>query len=48
MTKIQNPNETNEQVSMETIPRIEFRDVCLAFDDNVTVLDHVSFTIAPG
>jgi phospholipid/cholesterol/gamma-HCH transport system ATP-binding protein len=31
----------------QIIPRIEFRDVSLAFDDQV-VLDHVSFTVAPG
>src|SRR3979409_175366 len=29
------------------VPRIEFLDVSLAFDDPV-VLDHVSFTVAPG
>jgi phospholipid/cholesterol/gamma-HCH transport system ATP-binding protein len=29
------------------VPRIEFRDVALAYDDQV-VLDHVSFTVAPG
>ena len=31
----------------QIIPRIEFHDVSLAFDDQV-VLDNVSFTVAPG
>lgn len=31
----------------QIVPRIEVRDVSLAFDDQV-VLDHVSFTVAPG
>jgi len=33
--------------SRAIIPRIEFRDVSLAYDDDL-VLDHVSFTVAPG
>jgi phospholipid/cholesterol/gamma-HCH transport system ATP-binding protein len=31
----------------ELVPRIEFRDVSLAYDEQV-VLDHVSFTVLPG
>jgi phospholipid/cholesterol/gamma-HCH transport system ATP-binding protein len=31
----------------QIVPRIEFHDVSLAFDDQV-VLDNVSFTVAPG
>jgi ABC-type transporter Mla maintaining outer membrane lipid asymmetry ATPase subunit MlaF len=31
----------------QLVPRIEFRDVSLSFDDQV-VLDQVSFTVAPG
>src|SRR6266850_7572928 len=36
-----------EKISGPPEPRIEFRDVSLAFDDQV-VLDHMSFTVAPG
>src|SRR5258707_26713 len=43
MVTEQRPEKTNLQV----VPRIEFRDVSLAFDDQV-VLAHVSFTVAPG
>jgi len=43
MTDKQRSGEITGQLG----PRIEFRDVSLAFDDQV-VLDHVSFTVAPG
>ena len=43
MSKNENSIESTEPL----IPRIEFRDVYLFFDDEV-VLDHVSFTVAPG
>lgn len=34
-------------VTTTTVAAVEFRDVCLAFDDRV-VLNHLSFRIAPG
>lgn len=37
----------NAALAEHTTPRIEFRDVSLAFDDEV-VLDRVSFAVAPG
>src|SRR6267143_4960506 len=43
MSKNENSIESTEPL----IPRIEFRDVYLFFDDGV-VLDHVSFTVAAG
>lgn len=48
MTNNQNPINANEHVDVPPTPRIEFRDVSLAFDEDVMVLDHVSFTVAPG
>src|SRR5882762_9919063 len=42
-TEKQSPGNIDEQ----PVPRIEFREVSLAYDDQV-VLDHVSFTVAPG
>ena len=48
MTKNQNPIKADEHVDVPPTPRIEFRDVSLAFDEDVMVLDHVSFTVAPG
>jgi len=48
MTKNHNPIEADEHVNVPPVPRIEFRNVSLAFDEDVMVLDHVSFTVAPG
>ncbi|MCM3903068.1 MAG: ATP-binding cassette domain-containing protein [Pyrinomonadaceae bacterium] len=48
MTKNENPNEVDQHIDMPPAPRIEFRDVSLAFDEGVMVLDHVSFKVAPG
>jgi phospholipid/cholesterol/gamma-HCH transport system ATP-binding protein len=42
-----NSNDTDANSQAPLAPRIEFRDVSLAFDDEV-VLDHVSFTVAPA
>ena len=47
MTKDQQPNEVVEHIEAPPAPRIEFRDVCMAFDEHV-VLDHVSFKVAPA
>jgi len=43
MSKNENSNESTDLL----VPRIEFRDVYLFFDEEV-VLDHVSFTVAAG
>jgi phospholipid/cholesterol/gamma-HCH transport system ATP-binding protein len=42
-----NKNDNSIESTDPLIPRIEFRDVYLFFDDEV-VLDHVSFTVAAG
>jgi phospholipid/cholesterol/gamma-HCH transport system ATP-binding protein len=47
MTKNQKLIEADEHVDAP-VPRIEFRDVSLAFDEDFIVLDHVSFTVASG
>jgi phospholipid/cholesterol/gamma-HCH transport system ATP-binding protein len=40
-------NETGRDPDAPLVSRIEFRDVSLAYDEEV-VLDHVSFTVAPA
>jgi phospholipid/cholesterol/gamma-HCH transport system ATP-binding protein len=46
-TKQDNLIQAATKINKQILPRIEFRDVSLAYDTGV-VLDHVSFTVAPG